>query len=826
LRITAPVPDKILADLFYRLVETVVQEEGRRAGQGQESDRVQDSCQKRKSRRRRQVKRQGQSQGRYQKHKQQEEGQSSSNEEQEQALRKEARQEVGLACERACLWCTRVHEFNPVDGWDPLDLPVSCPFNSNDDLDCVCACIPCKTWTFLSDASPICLEEFIKICSDPSLIMNICSYIFEVTILKATSKVNIFDYTTFPNIVAKMEREMCSCLLTFSAPSWLLGSRYYTKAIHTEDNKLYLPDFVVDSLSVGQKYIWPISLNKKVVKDAWDTLHIQATNNWVRMKLNPEDLPVTSRDHWDLTHKLTVGQHADKAWLKSSILAKNTDEFFDVRVPFTKKVIGADALAEIAPITEAFDKGWSRIDAVLRSVPFVDKKDRVRNVSMNEALQSLNTNRLLVKPTDKNLGTVIVSLNWYEEKVHSFITSNKGYKIIDEFDAQVRLSLQIRQIIKVAELDITGNFFGLDSFLISRLPGLSINQDTGKVVGFSANWSKDVELTIPIFNGLPKIHKTPWAIRPIVPCHSVIQQPVSAMLSIILKTLLPDFPWILISTKHLCKDIEGIVNPKLSQLSRVSWTKRVFICSGDISGFYTNVNIRDCSEKLGELFKNKYGNDESGIRKAHFVNALFHAQQDNLIFKVKTTSSNWLVAQKDGLAMGMDAAPDIANLYAAYYEQQLFVDDPSFFEEVILYRRYIDDVFCVVLADSLDDCKIVLSRLKYPGLKINWEYSLSSGVFLDMNLWRDSHSKDQRLKYHPYRKPLNNFERLPWCTGHSLTVLKAAFKSEVHRLAVSSYTPQVFQEEMSWLSDLYISRGYPPLVVRKWIKDASHNAYI
>jgi hypothetical protein len=56
-------------------------------------------------------------------------------------------------------------------------------------------------------------------------------------------------------------------------------------------------------------------------------------------------------------------------------------------------------------------------------------------------------------------------------------------------------------------------------------------------------------------------------------------------------------------------------------------------------------------------------------------------------------------------------------------------------------------------------------------------------------------------------------------------VLKAAFKLEVHRLTVLSYTPQVFHKEMSWLSDLYISCGYPPLVVHKWIKDTSHNAY-
>jgi hypothetical protein len=145
---------------------------------------------------------------------------------------------------------------------------------------------------------------------------------------------------------------------------------------------------------------------------------------------------------------------------------------------------------------------------------------------------------------------------------------------------------------------------------------------------------------------------------------------------------------------------------------------------------------------------------------------LLHAQQDHLIFNVKTMSNNWVIAQKDSLAMGMDTAPDIANLYAVYYEQKLFINDPSFSKSVILYRRYINDVFCVVLADCLDNCKNMLSQLKYPGLKIHWEYSLSLGAFLDVNLWRDSHSKDQRLKYPPYQKPLNNFEN---CHGVLVT---------------------------------------------------------
>ena len=107
-----------------------------------------------------------------------------------------------------------------------------------------------------------------------------------------------------------------------------------------------------------------------------------------------------------------------------------------------------------------------------------------------------------------------------------------------------------------------------------------------------------------------------------------------------------------------------------------------------------------------------------------------------------------------------------------------------------------------------------------PGLKLNWEISETNAVFLDLDIWRSPYSHERRLKYRPYRKPLNNFERLPWCTGHSLQLLRGAFRSEVHRFAVASWSSHIYDEELAWLKDLYISRGYPPATVIQWIQSS------
>ena len=77
----------------------------------------------------------------------------------------------------------------------------------------------------------------------------------------------------------------------------------------------------------------------------------------------------------------------------------------------------------------------------------------------------------------------------------------------------------------------------------------------GGRVSVEDDWESLV-LSLLVFNGLPKIHKTPWGIRPVIPCHSVVQGPASEFLSKILKTLLVDHQQILTSTKELVYYLE------------------------------------------------------------------------------------------------------------------------------------------------------------------------------------------------------------------------------------------------------------------------------
>jgi hypothetical protein len=97
-------------------------------------------------------------------------------------------------------------------------------------------------------------------------------------------------------------------------------------------------------------------------------------------------------------------------------------------------------------------------------------------------------------------------------------------------------------------------------------------------------------------------------------------------------------------------------------------------------------------------------------------------------------------------------------LGVVHIDQLLRVSDAAKFEEEIFpkndipfFGRYIDDVLCIVYADSIDEAIRKASVVKYPGLEIEWSASDKNLPFLDMFVYIDP-SDRRRPQHKPYRK--------------------------------------------------------------------------
>jgi hypothetical protein len=181
----------------------------------------------------------------------------------------------------------------------------------------------------------------------------------------------------------------------------------------------------------------------------------------------------------------------------------------------------------------------------------------------------LHENKYLVKGTDKNLGISVVTLNWYKTECLKYLTS------------AVFSELKTRDDI----------LFDIFNSLIHRL----MSADCG--------WSKQERnflsdayaLTeIPQFHGIPKIHKKLSGLRPIVPSHSWISSPSAKILSLYLKPIYKHFPWIIQSTKEFVSLLDKIT---------IDPNQKIFLCTGDVTAMYTNINKDSARVTLKSMFE-------------------------------------------------------------------------------------------------------------------------------------------------------------------------------------------------------------------------------
>lgn len=388
----------------------------------------------------------------------------------------------------------------------------------------------------------------------------------------------------------------------------------------------------------------------------------------------------------------------------------------------------------------------------------------------------------LILQTDKNLGSAVVKADWYIRMCYEYLRKDRVVKLTtrEVACANVKwLAAKLTDVLDTHKGTLEGNP-QLSEFLRSTVP-LAEKDDP----------------YLPVFKGLPKVHKTPWAIRPIVPGHSLVMSPAAKFISKCLKPCIRERPYVLESSKSLCQTLAG-----LSQTP----TRRWWFLSGDIEAFYPNVPMVDALRVSAQYVKAKGHLSEAEYQ---LFKSLLELVNLGMVFKFQSQ----YYEQLDGLVMGLACSPDLANLYAASLEEGTL---PVVSDDVAFYRRYLDDVFAIVYADSYEDALDVAGLLQLGTFKINWVVSETSTPFLDVLVYRAPETG--RINFFPYRKASNHRERIPWASAHPLDVKRGTFLSEMSRLAYLSSNVQHYQDALMDLKGLYLGRGYPVKVVTSWLR--------
>ncbi|KXN84277.1 hypothetical protein AN958_12783 [Leucoagaricus sp. SymC.cos] len=404
-------------------------------------------------------------------------------------------------------------------------------------------------------------------------------------------------------------------------------------------------------------------------------------------------------------------------------------------------------------------------------------KDRAPMPQVSVLRDYLTTHQLVVLVTDKNLGCACVSRSWIVDKTLLTLSNVRDYTEISRKQA----------------VEITWNYF------VSQC-----HPDAASAMKH-----------LPKFYVIPKIHKNPVGARPILPCHSVAQGPAGKFVSKMLKPIIRSLPYVIHGTKHLAIKLSKLSVPY--QKSVKGTLKRLYLVSGDVVAFYPNMDTslahQIALDKLSKYYTDRDDEDisvEQSVQWLDIFRDCLQAADDNLICQF----DGRYFKQARGLAMGVACSPDLANLYGDFHESLPggILEDTDL---IPFYGRYIDDCIALVYASSPTEAESIMQRgLLFSNCTITWSASENYMTFLDMTLFFE----EGQLLHKPFRKPLNHFERIPWISSHPLYVKRGTFCGELSRVAMLSSRFDDYSSACREVADIYIVRGYPPLLIAAWLK--------
>ena len=383
------------------------------------------------------------------------------------------------------------------------------------------------------------------------------------------------------------------------------------------------------------------------------------------------------------------------------------------------------------------------------------------NPCTSKVLGFLTEMKYLVKLTDKNLGLSVISLDWYMQQCYMHLSNASAYSqapstMLDGLDYQLQAIVDL-------------------PYLPAPL----------------RKWIQTTTRLLPRFYVIPKVHKTPWASRPIVPSHSWITSRVAEVVDYCLQPLLVEHPYVLNSSKTFVESIS-----KLHLQTGVKY----WLVTGDVTAMYTNIP----PYRALDVIKGLAHKLNSGVRKAELLKML-----EFVLYGSFFTFDNHLYKQKSGLAMGVACAPIVANLYCARTEK----DRLKYRGPVVFFCRYIDDIFMIIKGSRATVSKI-LDDWKYPGLTITWDIQEDATHFLDVHI---TLLKD-KLVTSIFEKALNKHMYIPYSSAHPLHVKKAFVKAERmrYRTLCSNRAGSLAFERKLFLN--LLRRAYPHRVLSGWFK--------
>ena len=390
----------------------------------------------------------------------------------------------------------------------------------------------------------------------------------------------------------------------------------------------------------------------------------------------------------------------------------------------------------------------------------------------------LKTKQLLAVPYDKGKGFCLMKEDTYRTKLED-ITNGSQFEKITNTRKNAR-HIIIKEEERINEV-------------------IETLQNEGKINTTLASLLTSRGGQPPRLYGLAKIHKDDIPIRPVVS--------------------MPGSPYYNIGKKvaeWLERIEESNINcntPKLMKLLKSTQLRpNRELVSFDVKSLYTNVPVNEAIEMAAtKLFdKENYDNDEMEIDRETFI-TLAKLSCTDVIF----SSPSGYFKQRDGLAMGIQPAGQLANIWLSSFEETI-KDDATIFE------RYMDDILLDVEESKINNRLTSINEL-HEKLQFTLERPIDHTIpFLDMKIIK---LEDGKLETMWYRKPTDTGLTLNYHANAPTKYKRNVIQGLTHRIYNSCSTWSNFHKGLEEGIKILKENQYPEELSRSIIKETLDKLY-
>lgn len=393
-----------------------------------------------------------------------------------------------------------------------------------------------------------------------------------------------------------------------------------------------------------------------------------------------------------------------------------------------------------------------------------------------------NDNRFVIVPSDKNLGPALMDREIYIKRVlQDHLGNDKTYQQLSPQRAQCilqQVKSEVEHLIQEHKEILT----------------------TAERTWFERHLRRDHRM--PQFYIMPKVHKTPFATRPVESCIDSFSEVASKWLDYRMTQLLH-------MSRTYIKD-SNETREELLELDCLPAHARLF--TADAVSMYTNIDINHGLEVFETWFIEFESELPPKFPTTLFLKLLKLVMTCN-VFQFGDTY--WL--QLDGTAMGTSCACMYATMYTALHERKTLL--PKYAGHLYFLRRFIDDKIGIWIDTDPDQWQNFKDDMNNFGA-LTWKVEeLSKSVnFLDLTI---TIGEDRRIVTKTYEKSMNLYLYIPPASAHPPGVLKSIVYGNLRRYWLQNSSRSDFITTAKRFASRLIARGHSADSIRMIFMEAA-----